>query len=477
MCSFRRSPRPRSALCWARMARRALRTSIVFAGAAGLVGFFAPAACSTKGPDPTPPPTLLTKEQLMDPSQCGSCHLDHYKQWVGSMHAYAADDPLFLAMNARGQRETGGKLGTFCVQCHAPLAVRAGLTDGKSPEKLPAAYKGVTCFFCHSIASVEGAHNDPLKLGDDGVMRAGISDPKVELAPHKAAYSKLHDHDQLDSASACGSCHDIENANGVALGRTYAEWKGSLFAHDVTGVRLTCAGCHMTGKDGFAASVAGAPPRRVHDHTMAAVDVALTDFPQKAAQLAEVQKNLDPSLVTRLCVTGSRIEVWLDDAFAGHDFPSGASYHRRAWVEMTASKSGAVVWTLGKVPDDKAVATVTDPDFWRLGDQMLDAAGKPTEMLWTTASEKLAQLPPAVTNVKSDPAFYHAVIKDFRIPVDFDALTLQVHIRPVDFDFVDDLIATSDLDPSFRGKLATFTLAGATKTWTSDMGSTCIPAL
>ena len=40
------------------------------------------------------------------------------------MHAYAAEDPVFLAMNARGQRETKGALGDFCVKCHAPMAVQ-----------------------------------------------------------------------------------------------------------------------------------------------------------------------------------------------------------------------------------------------------------------------------------------------------------------------------------------------------------------
>ena len=42
------------------------------------------------------------------------------------MHAYAADDPVFVAMNKRGQRETNGELGTFCVKCHAPMAVANG---------------------------------------------------------------------------------------------------------------------------------------------------------------------------------------------------------------------------------------------------------------------------------------------------------------------------------------------------------------
>ena len=73
----------------------------------------------------------LTREQLMDPETCKGCHERHYREWAGSMHAYAADDPVFVAMNRRGQEETDGALGDFCVNCHAPLAVREGATrDG-----------------------------------------------------------------------------------------------------------------------------------------------------------------------------------------------------------------------------------------------------------------------------------------------------------------------------------------------------------
>ena len=45
------------------------------------------------------------------------------------MHAYASDDPVFRAMNERGQRETDGGLGSFCIQCHAPIAVHEGATS------------------------------------------------------------------------------------------------------------------------------------------------------------------------------------------------------------------------------------------------------------------------------------------------------------------------------------------------------------
>src|SRR5207302_10047877 len=79
-----------------------------------------------------------TREQLLDPMTCNTCHDVHYREWSGSMHAYASTDPVFRAMNRRGQRDTQGALGSFCVNCHAPLAVREMATaDGLNLEQVP----------------------------------------------------------------------------------------------------------------------------------------------------------------------------------------------------------------------------------------------------------------------------------------------------------------------------------------------------
>src|SRR4029079_17849485 len=86
----------------------------------------------------------LAIPELQDPQTCNECHPKHVQQWSGSMHAYASDDPVFVAMNKRGQRETGGALGTFCVKCHAPMAVELGLTSGADfdPAQLPPSARG-----------------------------------------------------------------------------------------------------------------------------------------------------------------------------------------------------------------------------------------------------------------------------------------------------------------------------------------------
>ena len=131
------------------------------------------------------------------------------------MHAYAADDPVFLAMNARGQRETGGGLGDFCVRCHAPVALRTGATrDGLNLPELPRSQKGVTCYFCHQVTDVTDSHNNALSIAEDETMRGAIRDPQTPHA-HRAAYSPLHDRTMRDSATLCGSCHDVVTPAGA----------------------------------------------------------------------------------------------------------------------------------------------------------------------------------------------------------------------------------------------------------------------
>src|SRR3974377_1954713 len=81
-----------------------------------------------RGPTPGPPAPdaghAASLAAMLDSTKCLACHKEHYADWSQSMHAYASDDPVFLAMNKSGQRETNGQLGNFCVNCHAPMAVR-----------------------------------------------------------------------------------------------------------------------------------------------------------------------------------------------------------------------------------------------------------------------------------------------------------------------------------------------------------------
>jgi Cytochrome c554 and c-prime len=434
------------------------------------------AACSSS--HPSPPAPTLTPAELMDPQQCQTCHPTHFTDWSGSMHAYASDDPVFLAMNARGQRETNHALGSFCVKCHAPVALMTGATtDGTNLADVPASQKGVTCYFCHSAASVNGTHDNPITLATDGVLRAEFDDPTANTA-HAAGYTALLDRSQSQAATLCGSCHDVVNPLGAHIERTFAEWQGTLFSHGA--LELTCGECHMNGSQGLAAEYPGVPLRRVTSHQFPGVDQALTAFPQTTEQQTAVQQMLDATLQAALCVRGvpgqATIQVVLDNVGAAHSWPSGATQDRRAWVEVIAYANNQVVYESGVVAEGASVVALNDPDLWLIRDCMLDGQGQQVSMFWQAASYESNQLPGPVTTVQTDPRYYLTHLMRNYPPLTAtppmlttlpDRVTMRVRLVPVGLDVLDDLVQSGDLDASVKAKMPTYDLGGTTLTWTA----------
>jgi hypothetical protein len=446
-------------------------------GGVGLVATLAAGFSGCKHHTEDAAPTF-TRDALLDPTTCGNCHQDHFKDWSGSMHAYAGEDPVFLAMNRRLQRETGGQLGDLCVRCHAPMAVREGLTkDGLNLASLAPKYRGVTCFFCHTADAVGDLHNNGLRSAADTVMRGGFDDP-VPNAAHHAMRAKTHDQTQLESSDTCGSCHDIVTPGGAHIERTYEEWKESLFAKE-TG--LTCGSCHMAPIPGLrpVANVPGVFARQAHTHTFAGVDRALTDWPNTDAQKKEIQDLLDASIQSAVCVStlgsSAQIRVVLDNVFAGHTFPSGATADRRVWVELIAKKAGAVVYQSGVVDDGTAVLNgAQDPDLWLLRDVVFDRDHKPTDLFGLAACYESHTLPFPVTANPADPRFYQRnIVRDFHADGSYvplpDTVTMRLRITPVGFDVLDGLISSGDLDPAVRRKMEVMQV-GPTVTWTPGIG-------
>ena len=438
-------------------------------------------ACGTKHDDP---PALLSRAEMLDPASCNKCHADHYREWSGSMHAYAADDPVFLAMNARGQRETNGALGSFCVNCHAPMAVREGLTtDGLNLATVPKAMKGVTCFFCHTIDQVTGTHDAAVTLSQDLVMRGAISDPVANTA-HAAGYSELHDRDTLASAKLCGACHDIVNGHGAAIERTFQEWQGSVFAHPESGT--TCGQCHMDQSPNLRpiADAPGVFARRFHAHTLSAVDVALTpDFPEKEDQLARVTKLLSTTIQSALCVRPrgnlADLRVIIDNVAAGHAFPSGSAQDRRLWFEVIAYQGSTVVYSSGAAQDGTEITALTDPDLWLVRDCMFDDAAKQVSMFWQASSTETNLFPPQLTFDQADPRYYQThIVQSYprsgtALKMVPDRVTLRARLQPIGADVLADLVASGDLDKSVAAAMPTFDLGVAPiLEWTTATGKT-----
>lgn len=444
-------------------------------------------ACSDDGSGPADDPRL--SDPLLDPETCKECHPKHHRQWLGSMHAYAAEDPVFRAMNARGQRETNGTLGDFCVQCHAPMAVELGLTeDGLNLDEIPQKFQGVTCYFCHTVAAVEDTHNNPLRLSGEGVMLGAIRDP-VPTDAHESAYSPFLDQATLESADMCGSCHDIVNDNGVHLERTYAEWLDSFMSDRdplsgqaaVYGQR--CGSCHMgpasTEPVADAEGVRG--DRSFHPHSMAGVDIALTDFPDatlgpelRAEQLAEMQEQRKTALCASLCVQpdeegdGSIVDVYLHNEFTAHAWPSGATQDRRAWLELEGFTGDELVLQSGKVPEGTSVDDLEDSSLWLFRSFMYDDAGKEVHQFWEAQSNEEFLLPASdILSPEGDASTWRA--RRFRVDDrTVDRVGMRVLLRPMALSILDELIESGDLDPAIREAMPLFEVAPTMLEWTPD---------
>lgn len=420
---------------------------------------------------------------MLDPTTCQSCHVDHYAQWAVSMHAYASDDPIFRAMNARGQRETKGQLGSFCVKCHAPVALSEGATtDGLNLATVPKPMHGVTCFFCHSIDAVTGSHNAAVSLSGDLVMRGEYGDP-VQNSAHASAYDELHDRTHAASAGLCGACHDIDAPPGAHIERTFAEWQASVYSQPEGD---TCGQCHMP-RSATTAPIAQTegplPSRYSYGHDFPGVDVTLPTGPASAQ--ASIQTFLGTTLQTALCVTQlGAVRVIVDNVAAGHSWPSGAAQDRRAWAEVVASQAGQVIYESGLVPAGTSVTALkNDPDLWLLRDCMFDDAGAQVDQFWLAASTEGNELPAPVTFNPTDPNYYRThIVQSFpralgaALPKMPDQVTLRFRIQPVGLDVLDDLISTGDLDAGIAAAmpvldvtpLVTWTAATATLTYQED---------
>lgn len=415
---------------------------------------------------------------MLDSAACGGCHREQYEEWRGSMHAYAADDPVFRALNTVMQREVPPEQQTFCLKCHAPMAVRLGRpTDFASLDADPK-LKGVTCYFCHAVDTTDGSNNNPLVLGD-GTMRAGIKDP-IDPKFHRAEYSLRFDGERDGQPALCGPCHDIVTVQGAHIERTFKEWGASRFGIGEQ-KKTPCGGCHMKGRDAPASVVPDSPVRRVHDHRMVGVDLALTTFPDKDDQRKRVQAFLDDAVDARLCVnqdasgTSANIEVTLTTELVGHAWPSGSNQDRRAWIELTAYRGDAVIFESGHVPEGVAVEAARDANLFLLRDRDFDSAGQETEFFWRTARFESSQLPPKLTSNPERPGYDNGVHVNYPVPSVPDRVAMAVRLRAIDFDLIEALEKEGALDRRSFDPLTTFTLGKTKIEWASSSGTPCTP--
>lgn len=436
----------------------------------------------------------LTREELMNPEACKDCHPRHYEQWSASMHAYAAADPVFIAMNQRGQEQTGGMLGPFCVNCHAPMAVREGaITDYANLDNVPAHLKGVTCYFCHNAVGVGAEHyNASVALAGDDVMRAAIRNPVVP-STHKAEYSAYHDPTTAESSLLCGSCHDILTPRNVRLERTYEEYTESIFSDPANILQhQSCQDCHMarTGDRRPVAEETGYPDKFVgardyHPHLWAAVDVPLTAWPHADAMRSAVEWcELSAAVTTYFTVErnpGPLGELTVRvEADTGHAFPSGASQDRRVWIELVAYDENLnVLYQVGHIEDGQVEETPEQQHPCMFREYLQDENGLETHDFWnaaTIANSQLMKFAPkagASLSHTTECTFFPPVAQSPVVPAYID---IVIRVRPMGMDVLQDLVSTGHLSPEYLGQMPTFTVASRRAMYMPDSRSYSVSA-
>lgn len=438
----------------------------------GLLSLLCSLGCQS---EPQEPPAL-TREELLNPESCKDCHPKYYREWSSSMHAYSTTDPVFLAMNKRGQEETNGALGKLCVQCHAPMAVLEGAIQNYADlSQVPKHLQGVTCYFCHNAVEVGPDHfNANIKLANDNVMRANLRNP-IQPTAHGVKQSELHNARSMRSSELCGTCHDIRMPSGVHLERTFEEYSTSLVAQPNDSFQ-SCQSCHMdtaadpeqvavsTGREGQLVT-----RRDAHEHLWAAVDVPLTDgFPNAIPQRSAVEMcELQNSIVYFSAVMTSPFNLQVAiETNAGHSQPSGSSHDRRMWLEIRGyDASGKQVYASGVVPDGQVEETPENPHPFMMRDRIRNAKGEEVHMFWdampqptpSTADSQL--LPPAtLINTATNPR--HSLERTYNVlsvppPVRY---VMELRMRPMGLDVLLDLVKTGHLDPAVVQRMPTLSV-------------------
>ena len=232
-----------------------------------------------------------------------------YNNWVSSMMAQSARDPIFHAAMIIANQDANDS-GTLCIRCHMPggfIQGRAMPADGSA--LIDDDFDGVSCDICHRMVDPVASASNPIQdvdiladLANSGDLpwQAGNASYIIDPVSSRRspldddAIQNMHGVEMLvsphhEEAAFCGACHDLSNpvlslrSDGTfmpnAMGaahptgdihemmpeqRTYSEWLNSSFAQPEGVVfedgRFTdnnggnavnsCQDCHMPDNPG-----------------------------------------------------------------------------------------------------------------------------------------------------------------------------------------------------------------------------------
>jgi hypothetical protein len=261
--------------------------------------------------DPTPDPGR--------PHNCGNCHEEIYREWLGSGHARAATGQRFLNLydgsDWHGRPGRGWSLldehpdgAGVCASCHAPS--QEGLSFDVREARGVAA-RGVHCDYCHKVSGTAGEY---------GVTHGRFGLKLLRPAEGQLFFGPLDDVDRGEDAYLpvytrsryCAPCHEGK-VFGVHVYSTYSEWQASPARRK----GQECQSCH-TAPTGRMTNIAPGhggierDPRTLGNHRF---------FKGSVEEMLRDSLRLD--LRARRTSDGVDVEVVVEATNVGHRVPTG----------------------------------------------------------------------------------------------------------------------------------------------------------
>jgi hypothetical protein len=315
-----------------------------------------------------------------DPAVCAGCHPDQFREWTGSVHALAFQDPVYQGELNKAVKAVGHDITRQCEGCHSPAGMVTGEIKGPGLKGLgPVALAGVSCDMCHSISGTTHWQT-PSREPENGsfILTPGVDTKEgVQLmkrgpfAPsegcgmgfHVCVESPLH-----LKAELCASCHQVYHYDShFPIEATYLEWKHGPYAQK----GILCQDCHMVELDAFkrSADTFQKPNRKEYRHYFNGANYLLYYLARGAAEKAG-DKELAANLLQKYEMAVARLKTAADleihpiyqegllreirvrvmNIRAGHNLPTSLTNVRQMWLEITArDEKGKVLMSTGQL--------------------------------------------------------------------------------------------------------------------------------
>ena len=330
--------------------------------------------------------------QFDSAENCQGCHSVHYEEWSESMHAYTAHSPLFFSYKnttIENHPEVGDK---FCSQCHNPVAYLTdtdlslfnSVEEFQSSSLSPVIKEGISCDICHTVTGLShtiytsdnGAASATYKLYPGENIKFGPLDNPDSNSFHDSFYLPTY-----TVSEQCLPCHDLV-VRDVEAEITFTEWNRipgfSMFGG------IPCQECHMPEKEDG-----------THDHTFIGVDMDLSIpylenplFEKVSTMLASsVEMRFDiwnqalPDVISNLDTLIIPLTI---ESLTAHSIPSGTSFNREAWIEITIEHNDEILFSSGLLTNNTQNLNYEDDNLLLFKSYLFDVNGDTTNSVIDT---------------------------------------------------------------------------------------------